>query len=123
MEIIVSQEQGREAVAVVKVAGQLDSQTYLDLIAKTREIYEGGTRDILLDLEELEYVSSAGLISLHTVALIMSGEPANNARDGEKQKHVKLLNPRPEVYDILEMVGFANIFEIFTDKQKAVESF
>ena len=36
---------------------------------------------------------------------------------------MKLLNPRPEVTSVLDMVGFSAFFEIFTDKQKAVESF
>jgi hypothetical protein len=34
MEITVTQEQGHAAVAVISVAGQLDGQTYQDLIAK-----------------------------------------------------------------------------------------
>ena len=136
MEITISQEQGRVAVAVIKAAGQLDGQTYQRLIDKAREAYEGGVRDILLDLSELTYISSAGLVSLHTIALMTRGEAVPNpeqgwstlksmdkSRDGGVQKHVKLLNPRPEVLNVLEMVGFKDFFEIFDDQQKAVESF
>ena len=136
MEITVSQEQGRVAVAVLKIAGQLDGQSYQRLIDKAREVYDGGARDFLLDLSDLTYISSAGLVSLHTVALMTRGEAApdpdqgwstlksmDKTRDGGMQKHIKLLNPRPEVSNVLEMVGFSNFFEAFTDKQKAVESF
>jgi anti-anti-sigma regulatory factor len=136
MEITISQEQGRVPVAIIKAAGQLDGQTYQYLIDKARESFSGGVRDILLDFSELTYISSAGLVSLHTIALLTRGEALpdpeqgwstlksmDKTRDGGMQKHVKLLNPRPEVSNVLEMVGFSGFFEVFTDKQKAVESF
>jgi anti-anti-sigma factor len=136
MEITVSQEQGRISISVIKVSGQLDGQTYESLIAKAREVVEGGTRNILLDLSDLTYISSAGLVSLHTMALMTRGEELpdpeqgwsalksmDRSRDGGLQKNLKLLNPRAEVVSVLDMVGFSAFFEIFTDKQKAIDSF
>ena len=136
MEITVSQEQGRISISVIKVSGQLDGQTYESLIAKAREVVEGGTRNILLDLSDLTYISSAGLVSLHTIALMTRGEELpdpqqgwsalksmDRSRDGGMQKNLKLLNPRPEVTSVLDMVGFSAFFEAFTDKQKAIDSF
>ena len=136
MEIKVSQEQGRVTVAVINLAGHLDGQTYQDLIAKAREAFEAGAQHILLDLSELTYISSAGLVSLHTIALLTRGEDLpdpeqgwsslksmDRSRDGGMQKNLKLLNPRPEVTSVLDMVGFSAFFEVFTDKQKAIDSF
>jgi anti-anti-sigma regulatory factor len=136
MEISVSQEQGRISISVVKVSGQLDGQSYESLIAKAREVVEGGTRNILLDLVDLTYISSAGLVSLHTIALMTRGEDLpdpeqgwsalksmDRSRDGGVQKNLKLLNPRREVISVLDMVGFSAFFEVFTDRQKAIDSF
>jgi anti-anti-sigma regulatory factor len=136
MEITVAQEQGRISISVIKVSGQLDGQTYESLIAKAREVIEGGTRNILLDLSDLTYISSAGLVSLHTIALMTRGEDLpepeqgwsalksmDRSRDGGLQKNLKLLNPRPEVTSVLDMVGFSAFFESFTDRQKAIDSF
>ncbi len=136
MEITVSQEQGRISISVIKLTGQLDGQTYESLIAKAREVVESGIRNILLDLGDLTYISSAGLVSLHTIALMTRGEDLpdleqgwsalksmDRSRDGGLQKNLKLLNPRPEVTSVLDMVGFAAFFEVFTDKQKAIDSF
>jgi anti-anti-sigma factor len=136
MELTISQEQGRVTVSVIHISGHLDSQTYQGLIAKAREVVEGGTANILLDLSDLVYISSAGLVSLHTIALMTRGESMPNleqgwsslksmdsTRDGGLQKHLKLLNPRSEVTSVLEMVGFSNFFEVFTDRKKAVDSF
>ena len=136
MEISVSQEQGTAAVSVIRVSGHLDGQTYQDLISKANEVVGAGIKNILLDLSDLTYISSAGLVSLHVIALLTRGESLPNpehgwstlksmdrTRDGGMQKHLKLLNPRPEITNVLEMVGFSEFFEVFTDKQKAVDSF
>jgi anti-anti-sigma regulatory factor len=90
----------------------------------------------LLDLTGLSYISSAGLVSLHTVALLLRGEnlpdpdqgwsalkSMDRTRDGGVQKNLKLLNPRPEVMSVLDMVGFSSFFESFTDRKKAIDSF
>ncbi len=136
MEITVSQEKGRVPVAVIKVAGQLDGQTYSKLIDKAREVYQSGAHDLLLDLSELTYISSAGLVSLHTITLMSRGEAVpdpeqgwatlksmDRMRDGGVQAHVKLLNLQPQVMNVLDMVGFKQFFEIYTDKQTALDSF
>ena len=136
MEITVSQEQGRVTVSVIHITGHLDGQTYQGLIAKAREIVEDGAQNILLDLSDLTYISSAGLVSLHTIALMTRGEELpdpeqgwstlksmDRTRDGGLQKHLKLLNPRPEITSVLEMVGFSAFFETFTDKKTAIDSF
>ena len=136
MEINISQEQGNVPVTVVKVSGQLDGQSYQSLIASAQEVIKGGAKNILLDLADLTFISSAGLVSLHVVALLTRGEAmpdlehgwaalrsVNKSRESGIQKHVKLLNPRPEVVNVLEMVGFSTFFESFTDRRKALESF
>jgi anti-anti-sigma regulatory factor len=136
MEITVSQEQGRVTVSVIRVTGHLDGQTYQSLIAKARELVEAGAQNILLDLSDLTYISSAGLVSLHTISLMTRGEELpdpeqgwstlksmDRTRDGGLQKHLKLLNPRPEITSVLEMVGFSEFFEVFTDKKAAIDSF
>lgn len=136
MEITISQEQGRVTVSVIHIAGHLDGQTYQDLIQEARKVIDAGIFHILLDLSDLTYISSAGLVSLHTIALLTRGEkPANpeqgwaaiksmdSTREGGLQKNLKLLNPRPEVTSVLDMVGFSAFFETFTDRKTAIDSF
>jgi len=136
MNITISQAQGRVPVSVIQMDGKLDSQTYQDPIVKARDLYETGARDVLIDLTELIYISSAGLVALHTIALLLLGESLpdpedgwasvksiNRGRDTGMQKHIKLLNPQPEVNNVLEMVGFSQMFEIFSDREKAIQAF
>ena len=56
MNIAVKKEMGRVEVAVLRVEGQLDGQSYQDLIAKAKEIYDAGGHDFLLDLTDLTYI-------------------------------------------------------------------
>ncbi len=136
MEITVSKEQGKVPVTVLHVSGQLDGQSYQQLIMKAKDEYEAGARNFLLDLAGVSYISSAGLVALHTITLLLRGEQLpdpdkgwstlksmDTTRDGGMQKNLKLLNPRPEVSSVLDMVGFSTFFESFTDKQQAINSF
>ncbi len=136
MDISVSQQQGNVPVTVIKVDGQLDGQSYQDLIAKARELYDAGARDFLLDFSDLTYISSAGLVAIHSIALLVKGEEIPDPEAGWSayrsmsrtsaaglQTHIKLLNPRDEVRNVLDMVGFGNVFQIFTNLDEAVKSF
>lgn len=136
MNISVSQVQGKIPVTVIKLDGQLDGQTYQDLINKGREAYKAGWRDFLIDMSDLTYISSAGLVALHSTALLLRGEELPDTESGWSayrsmgrskeagmQQHMKLLNPRPEVRSVIEMVGFDAVFEIFSDFDEAVKSF
>jgi hypothetical protein len=136
MNISVSQAQGNVPVTIIKLDGQLDGQNYQELIAKAQDLYKAGTRDFLLDLSDLTYISSAGLVALHSIALLTRGEELPDFEGGWSayrsmgrsseagvQKHVKLLNPRSEVMGVLDMVGFGNVFEVYTNQDDAVNSF
>jgi anti-anti-sigma regulatory factor len=136
MNIAITEHAGRVPVTVLHLDGQLDGQNFQELIASTREKIQAGARDILLDLEHLTYISSAGLVALHTIALMLRGQPVpdpeqgwaalksmDQSRDAGIQEHLKLLNPRPEVINVLEMVGFTQFFAMFSDLEEAVQSF
>jgi anti-anti-sigma regulatory factor len=136
MDISVSQKQGNVPITVIKLDGELDGQNYQELISKARELFSAGARDFVLDLSDLTYISSAGLVALHSVALLVKGEELPDTEQGWSayrsmgrtsasgvQSHIKLLNPREEVRNVLEMVGFGNVFQVYTDLDEAVQSF
>ena len=123
-------------IVILGISGDLDGQSYQQLIAKAQEIYKESPQNLLLDLTNVTYVSSAGLVALHFVALLSRGEnlpdtehgwsalkSADRSREGGLQKNVKLLNPNPDILKTLDMVGFTTFFEIYTDRQKALDSF
>ena len=136
MNITFSKAVGKVDVTVLHLEGELDGQSYQNLIDKAKNIYKAGARYFLLDMTDLTYISSAGLAALHAVALLARGEPVPDSESGwstlrsmggrgaaGKSENVKFLNPREEILNTLEMVGFTNIFEIHNDFDQAVQSF
>ena len=73
MEINVDQAQGRVPVTIMKLEGELEAKNYVDVIESGKEIYEAGARDLLLDLTDLSFMSSSGLVALHSLVLLMRG--------------------------------------------------
>jgi len=136
MEITVTQAQGQVPVSVVTLHGALDASSYKDLIQKGQDLQAAGTRYMLLDLSETTFMSSAGVVALHTIALMLRGEELSDPesgweafkkidrdRDTGKQKYLKILNPAQNIDKILEMTGFKNILEVHYNLQEAVASF
>lgn len=135
MEISVESAQGKLPVSIVKIKGDLDASSYLELISTAQKLFDDGIKNLLLDLTDLVFISSAGLASLHIIAKTFRGEKTNledgwgtfkeieRERDNGKQNNVKLLNPSPEVNNVLDTVGFKEFFEVYTDLEEAVQSF
>ena len=136
MNIIVENAQGRVPVTILELHGDLDGSNYQEVIARARDLYGAGMRHLLIDMGDTAYMSSAGLVALHSVILLLRGEQPPDpdsgwsafhaiAREqgGGVQKAVKLLNPQPRVRRTLEMTGMQEFFEVYTDRQAAVESF
>lgn len=135
LTITVSHESARVPVAMMKLEGELDAATYLDVIASARQLVDEGTRFVLLDLGELTYMGSSGLFAIHSVALLLRGElPPDpeggwgaihevEGRDQERVEELKLLNPLAQVDRVLERTGLKRYFETFDDRQAALASF
>jgi anti-anti-sigma regulatory factor len=135
MEMTVRQAEGKTPVTVLQTSGDIDRTNYTDLIAKAEELFKGGTRDLLLDMSGTDYISTAGLMALHTIARIMRGEGAPDSdswdalhdmdrqRDSGFQPHFKLVNVQPRVDKSLETVGFKGYIQCFSSEKEALAAF
>jgi anti-anti-sigma regulatory factor len=136
MQINFSKREGRVPVTIMQLSGDLDASNYTEVITQAQEIYDAGTRDLLIDLGKVPYVSSAGLMSLHATVLIFTGQSMqskqggrpsfrsiNPQRDRAGLQHVKLLSPQTAVEQALEVVGLKQSLEIHTDLETAIQSF
>ena len=131
MEISVSIEQAKEPIAVMRLKGALDASNFLEVVDKAQEIYKKPARNLIIDLSEVPYISSAGLVAIHKIALLYSGvsqEVEENTRpdfthSSTARKHVKLLSPQPAVDHILDTAGLKLFFKVFSDLDSALKSF
>ena len=84
----------------VALEGRLDTTTSPELEKELRESLEGITA-LTLDLEKLEYISSAGL------RVLLSAQKTMN-----KQGTMKLTNVGEVILEIFEVTGFSDILTI-----------
>ena len=85
---------------IVQIAGRLDTTTAPSL-EKTLNEDMGDTKNLILDLKGLEYISSAGLRVLFAAQ--------------KKMQHIgsmKVINVCESVMDVFDITGFADILTI-----------
>ena len=128
MEITTLNVQARVPVTILRVKGDFDSQTYeaFDVVA-WQAILKGGTRDLIVNLTEVPYMTSAGLRSINSAyKLLHPVDPKGQVAPGlggAKSPHMKLVNPSPRVRQTLVMGGFDQLLEIYATEQEALAAF
>jgi hypothetical protein len=136
MNITVVQYQGRVQVALLRLAGILDGASYLELIGRAKKLYAGGTRHMILDLAQVTHLSSAGLLALHQIAVLLRGETPPDPETGWAAFHamaddlergiqpqLKLLAPSQQALQALERTGLTALFEIVADLDTTIAAF
>jgi anti-anti-sigma regulatory factor len=136
MNITAEQQTARVPVTILRLQGDLDGSNYLDLVAAAKTAQHNDAKYLLLDLTGVPYMSSAGLVALHSAVQLLRGEQPPDPEAGWStlksvaldkpagpQSWVKLLNPQPRVTRTLEMSGMNVFFNIFTDEAAALASF
>lgn len=132
MELTISQEQGHVPVTVIHAIGRIESSNHQDFEREVKRVIEEGARHILLDLRDVEFISSAGLRAIHAIFLTLrklspevSREEMNRGISAGtyKSPHLKLLAPREHVRTSISTAGFDMYLEIFDDLKTAVTSF
>ncbi len=136
MEIVMKEAEARVPVTIMQLHGELDASNYLDVIAKAKELHAAGTRNLVLDLSDLSFMASSGLVALHSTALIMRGDEPPDPEHGWGAFHAiakeretgliancKICNPQPAVLRSLEITGFKAFLDVYTDLDTALASF
>jgi anti-sigma B factor antagonist len=100
-------------VLVVDMSGRLDSISAGDAGDRLVDIARGAHKRILLNLEKLEYLSSAGL------RVILRGAKLLQGNRGE----LKICNATGLVRNVLETSGFNSLIKIYDTEQEAFSSF
>ena len=116
-------------VHVLHLAGKLDAQTQARLVETARAEQEAGTRFLLIELHELEFITSAGLGALHGIYKMFTPQAEVEAWEREqhgepyKSAYVKLAGASPSVYYVLNIAGFLQNIPIYPDLEGALRSF
>jgi anti-anti-sigma factor len=127
MSITTQQVPGNEMVTVIGIEGTLDASNYRAVMQAAQDAHNTGANFLIIDLSEVNFMSSSGLVALHSMALLMrdveaAGSEGEIIPDSGKQKRVKLLKPQSKVRDVLNTTGFIELYEIYDDLEAAINS-
>jgi len=100
-------------VKILAFEGKLDTQTSPDAQQRLTRLIEEGETKILVNLEKLDYISSAGLRVLLVVAKQLK------KTDGE----LRICSLNEVVKEVFDISGFDMILPISTSESEALESF
>ncbi len=100
-------------ITLVEVSGRVDSMTANQFGEALTTQLDAGNVQIVLDLNSVDYMSSAGLREIVSAL--------KKAKKG--QGDMRLANPSSRVREVLEMAGLDTIFRIFSSQEAAVNSF
>jgi anti-anti-sigma factor len=130
LETTVEQVEARVPLTVIALDGELDASNFEGLIQTAREQYEAGARNLLLDLTDLTFMASSGLVALHSIVRIMHGEAPPDPEAGwsalhataatGSQREVQLCAPQPAVERVLARTGLDRLFVVHPDRSTAI---
>jgi len=102
-----------DSVSIVRIEGNLDTNTAPEAQQHLDELQDGGAQKILVDLEALDYISSAGLRVLLATAKRLGGSGGSLRVSGLNET----------VNEIFEISGFSVILNVFDSEQDALQGF
>ena len=100
-----------EATLIVEIAGRLDTTSYTVFEKEIEELVASDEKNIIIDLKEVDYVSSSGLRGL-----LIGLKKFKGAGRG-----FVLCGLTENVKEVFDIAGFSAIFTIYKDSREALE--
>lgn len=104
--IVTSKKTG---VYIVKLEGRLDTETHLVLDEKITSLLETATRVLILDMSDLDYISSAG------VRVVFKAKKGLSESGGE----FMMTNLKPQIRKVFEIINALPTISIFKNIEEA----
>ena len=105
-------------VTVLRISGWLDAQSEEQLLEAARTAYDGGARYLLIDMTDLDTITSAGIRALQKLYQMFTPK-----EDRFKIAHLKLCNAPPQIYNVLGITGFLQNIPMYENLEDAIASF
>lgn len=100
-------------ICILYLNGKLDAYHSIELEKSINKVIQNGLSDLLVNFQEVDYISSSGLrVLLSSLKQIK-----------ELEGNMKLSNLDQYVIEIFEISGFTQIFEIYGTQEEALKSF
>ena len=110
MEII---EENQSGINIFKLNGRLDSNTSQGFEKKIFQAIDDGSKNMVIDFKDLEYISSAGL------RVILKATKALKREEGK----MMLCDMQDYVKEVFEIAGFDSFLPIVGTMDDALQAF
>ena len=110
MEINTTRE--KDAV-IVSLKGRMDAITSLEFDESMSTLISAGGKFFIINLSQLDYISSAGLRSFLKIAKQLK------AKDGK----ILFAGLQGPVHDVFKISGFITIFNVYETEEEALKSY
>ena len=100
-------------IVIAKISGKIDQQTYVETRDKVRNLILSGKNKIVIDLTNIQLVSSAGWDTI-----------VNNRKFAEENHgDIKLCCLSEEVLEVFNIMDLKDFIKTYSTVDQAVESF
>ena len=137
MQTTMDRAEGRVPITIMGLTGELDASNFQQLIDDVSRLYDEGVRHLLIDLTDLSFMASSGLVALHGVLRVMHGEAPPDpeagweafhaigraVQDGSTQSEVQLCGAQPAIAQVLQRTGLDQLFPSHVDRATAIAAF
>lgn len=103
----------KNSISIIKVGGYIDTTTSSELEHALNSLLKAGSYNIIIDLGNVDYVSSAGW------GIFISEIKGIREKGGD----LKLVRMIPEVYEVFELLEFHYILKAFDSIEDAIKDF
>jgi len=100
-------------IVFLALEGRLDTLNFSILEKEMTLLLENNRKDIVLDCQDLDYVSSSGL------RILLKSLKQADAVKGR----LTICNLQPQIIQIFKISGFDHLFDIFPGRKEAVASY
>ncbi len=106
-------KQVRQSIDFLYLRGYLDAHTAPELEKAIEDTLKRGQNKIIVNFNDLEYISSAGL----GVFMAFIEDVRSNGGD------IKLTAMKDKVYSVFDLLGFPMLFDIDKDEEVSLQKF
>jgi anti-anti-sigma factor len=102
-----------EGISILSFTGNLDTSSSPDAENTINGLIDDGGKKLLIDFENLDYISSAGLRILL----------ATSKRLGREGGTLRICGLNATVREVFDISGFATILNVFSNQAEALQDF
>ena len=111
----ISQENGRVPVTILRLRERIHLDNFAELENLVKDAYQAGTRNLVIDLEQSNTLTSIGLRAFVVIHKIMAKDDNSN--------RLRVTGATVLIHEIMEVTGIAEFIDIYDTVTEAVASF